>query len=120
MAMAACIPYLRIMALPRPARPAALLADVRAFLGGEHRFKLLFGLLAIAMPVVIVFGFLRDTKTGILPGRQTYYVEEYSNDRSDAEIVAQQKIDQKVRDARLAEKRRAFQKVDNALTKLGI
>jgi hypothetical protein len=103
------------MALPRPAKPTAFLADLRAFLGGQHRFKLLFGVLAVAMPLLILYGFNRDAHTNIMPGRQITYIQDWPADRSDAEIIAQQKIDQKAREAAEAEKRAAYQRLANQL-----
>jgi hypothetical protein len=44
---------------------------------------------------------------------------EFPADRTDAQIIAQNKADQKIRDAALAERRRQFQKVDDAMTKMG-
>jgi hypothetical protein len=100
------------MALPRPAKPATLVADIRAFLRSEQRHKPLIALLAIIMPVLIVYLFVLDARTNILPtGPQITYLSDWRNDRTDAEIVAQQKIDQKAKDKADAERRAAYQRV---------
>ena len=106
--------------LPRPASPRALLADLRTLAHGDRRYKLVAGAVAIGMTSLIVTGFILESRSGILPeGQQITYAAEFSSTRTDAEIIAQQKIDQRALDQAKAEKRRAFQKVDRALTKLG-
>src|SRR3546814_19413516 len=42
---------------------------------------------------LIVWGFLNDSKTNTAPGRQIIYVQDWAADRSDADIIAQQKVD---------------------------
>lgn len=106
---------------PRPAHPRVLLADLRTFLVGDRHYKLVFATAAIGMTSLIVTGFILESRSGVLPeGEQLTYVEDFSNTRTDAEIIAQQKIDQKIRDAAIAKKRAEFQKVDNALSRFGI
>jgi hypothetical protein len=85
------------MALPRPASPRALVQDLRAFARQRSRHQWIAALFAIAMPVVIVVGFYFDSKTNIMPGEQIIYAESWSANRTDAEIKAQQKIDQQRR-----------------------
>ena len=105
---------------PRPAHPRVLLADLRTFLVGDRHYKLVFATMAIGMTSLIVTGFILESRHGVLPeGEQLTYVEDFSNARTDAQIIAQQKIDQKARDAAAAKKRAEFQKVDKALTRLG-
>lgn len=106
---------------PRPARPAALLADFRAFFrGGDGRYKLIFAAIAVGMTSLIITGFVIESRSGVLPGRQIIMVSDWHADRTDAEIVAQQKIDQKELRARKEARRREFQKADDALTRLGL
>lgn len=107
--------------LPRPASPRALLADLRAVWQGDRRTRLLAGVVAVGMTSLIVTGFIVESWWGVLPeGEQISYVADWPNDRSDAQIIAQQKIDQRARDKAQAEKRRQFQKVDRDLSALGI
>ncbi len=103
------------MALPPLHRPRTLLADLRGFLANENRHKLAVGALAIAMPAIIVYGFIRDGRTNIMPGRSIIYINSWPASRSDAEIIAQQNIDQKARDAAAAEKRAAYQRLARRL-----
>lgn len=103
------------MALPRPASPRTLWADLRGFVAGQDRYKLLFGLLAAMMPLIIVYGFVRDTH-GLAPkGPRIIFVESWRADRSDDEIKKQQIIDQKARDAAKLEKQRAYQRLAKQL-----
>lgn len=107
--------------LPRPASPRAFLADLRAVWRGDRRTKLVAGVVAIGMTSLIVTLFIIESWWGVLPeGERISYVADWPNDRSDAQIIAQQKIDRVARDKERAEKRRAFQKVDRELSGLGI
>lgn len=110
------------MALPRPARPRALLADLRrAFGEGDRRHKLLFGALSIGITSLIVTGFIVESRWGVLPeGEQISYVSDWHDDRSDAQIIAQQKIDQAAKAKADAAKRRSFQRLDKQLSSVGL
>jgi hypothetical protein len=103
------------MALPRPSSPRAAWADLKAFFAGPQRHKLLFAILAIMMPAIIVIGFIVDGRTNILPGRSIMYIQSWPADRTDAEIIAQQKIDQKKKEARDLERRRSYQRLEKQL-----
>lgn len=103
------------MAFPRPSKPTVLLSDLRAFLAGPQRHRLLFGFLAILMPAIIIYGFNRDARTNILPGPSITYIQSWPADRSDAEIEAQQKIDQKKKEAADLERRRSYQRLAKQL-----
>lgn len=107
--------------LPRPASPSAFLADLRAFItGGDHRYKLIGASFAIGVTALWIFGFVIESRWGVLPeGEQVTYAMDFPPDRTDEQIIAQNKADQKKKDALLAERRRQFQKVDDAMTKMG-
>ncbi len=70
---------------------------------------------AVAMPIIIVVGFYFDSQTNILPGEQIVYVENWPATRTDAEIKAQQKIDQERLDEAIAERQRQFKEVERRL-----
>ncbi|UAK24814.1 hypothetical protein [Sphingomonas nostoxanthinifaciens] len=114
--------YLPRMALPRPVRPSILFADLRRALGeGDRRHKLFFGALSIGITSLIVTAFVVESRWGVMPeGEQISYVADWHNDRTDAEIAAQQKIDQAALDKQREEKRRAWQRVDRQLTSVGL
>lgn len=103
------------MALPRPASPKALVADLRAFFSERSPHQLIAATLAVLMPIIIVIGFLLDSRTNIDPGEQLIYVKSWSADRTDAEIVAEQKQRQIEREAAQAERRRQFQRLEKQL-----
>jgi len=107
--------------LPRPATPSAFLADLRAFIkSGDHRHKFFGAAFAIGITAFWIFGFVIESRWGILPeGEQVTYAMDFPANRTDDQIIAQNKADQKVKDAALAERRRQFQKVDDAMTKMG-
>ena len=79
-------------AFPRPSTPAAAWRDLRAFMATRQKHQLLFAALAIAIPTLIVIGFLIGP-TIARPTRAFVYAQSWPADRSDAQIIAQQKID---------------------------
>jgi hypothetical protein len=91
--------------------PVRAYRDLRLFLRGRQPYEL--GFLALAM---LVTGFLIYV-----------YVEQWPADRTDAQIVAQQKIDAPIKAARLAEQKKreeetraSFKRMDDKLKALGI
>ena len=104
------------MALPRPASPRRALADLRAVFARRGRHQLIAGTLAVVLPAIIVVGFWVDAKTNTAPPRrQIIQIESWRADRSDAEIVAQQKIDQAAKAEAALERRRAYQRLEKRL-----
>jgi len=108
------------MPLPRPASPRALWADIRAFTGERRPHQWVALALAVAMPVGIVVLFVMDGRTNILPGPQIIYVESWPANRTDAQIKAEQKIDQAARDKARKERQEQFKKLDEKLERYGI
>ncbi|HEX8380837.1 MAG TPA: hypothetical protein VF619_09860, partial [Allosphingosinicella sp.] len=108
------------MPLPRPASPRALWADLRAFTSERKPHHWVALALAIAMPLAILFLFDLDGRTNIAPGPQLIYVESWPASRTDAQIKAQQKIDQAWRDKALKERQEMFKKHDEQLERLGL
>ena len=68
--------------------------------------------LAFLITVIIVIEFLVDSKIGTKPPPTITYVELYSANRTDAEIVADQKKDAAEREAAIKERQRQFQKLE--------
>jgi hypothetical protein len=106
----------RMAVLPRPSSPRALLADLKTFLATRQRHQLLIAAVSIAMPVLIVAGFYHDSHVEP-PPKEMYFLPSWPADRSDAEIIAQQKIDQKIKEQKDAEKRAGYRRLAD---KLGI
>ena len=67
------------------------------------------------MTTIIVIEFIVDAQIGTAPPPQIVYVESYSANRTDADIIADQKKDEAVRQAYQQEKQRQFQKLENQL-----
>lgn len=100
---------------PTPSSPRAALADLRAFMRQRSREQVIGGALALLATGIIVFEFIIDPQTGAPPPPQIIYVDSWSANRTDAEIVAQQKKDQAERRAYQAEKQRQFKELENQL-----
>jgi hypothetical protein len=100
--------------LPRPASPRALLADIRLFLASRQRHQLVIAAVSVAMPVLIVAGFYHDSHVEP-PAPEMYFLPSWPADRTDAEIIALQKVDQVKREKREAEKRASYQRLAKQL-----
>jgi len=101
--------------LPKPSSPLAAWRDFRAFARQRSREQVIGGALALLVTAIIVIEFLVDAKIGTAPPPQIVYVEQYSANRTDAEIIADQKKDLAERAAFEKEKQRQFQKLENTL-----
>jgi hypothetical protein len=99
------------MALPRPASPRALIADLRAFLAGRQRHQLIFAAISVMIPIIIVAGFYHDAGMDKPPPPPIIYVHDWPAARTDAEIIAQQKIDKAAKDKAAAESRAAYKRL---------
>ena len=71
--------------------------------------------LAVLITAIIVIEFLVDAKIGTAPPPQVVEVELYSPNRTDAQIVADQKKDQAAKEAAIKERQRQFQKLEKQL-----
>src|SRR3954468_5230998 len=101
--------------LPRPVSPWAALADLRAFMRQRSREQGIGAALAFLITAIIVIEFLVDAQIGTAPPPQVTYVDLYSSNRTDAQIVADQKKDQAAKEAAIKERQRQFQKLENQL-----
>lgn len=106
--------------LPRPASPRALRADLAAFWAARSRRHWIAAVLAVLVPVVILVGFYFDAETNIQPGPRLTLINSWRADRSDAEIIAKQKADQRAREEALRARQREFQKIDQAMNRMGL
>jgi hypothetical protein len=98
---------------PRPSSPRVAFADLRAFLRQRSREQVIGASLAVLVTAIIVIEFVVDSKMGTAPPPQVTYVELYPSNRTDAEIVADQKKDQAAKEAAAKERQRQFQKLEN-------
>ena len=102
------------MTLPKPASPGALIADLRAFFSERGRHRIVAAGLALIVPSIIFTGAFLWNRN-YRPPEQTVYVKMWNADRTDAEIIADQKKAQAEREALAKERQRQFQKLADTL-----
>lgn len=100
---------------PRPVGPRAAIADLRAFLRQREREHYIGAALAFLVTVIIIIEFLVDSKINTAPPPRIVYAKSWDADRTDAEIVAEQKKHQAERKAAQEERQRQFQKLEKQL-----
>ncbi len=71
--------------------------------------------LALLVTGIIIIEFIIDSKMNTAPPPQIIYADLYSSNRTDAEIIADQKKDQAAKEAAQKERQRQFQKLENQL-----
>ncbi len=98
---------------PRPSGPRAAFADLRAFLRQRSREQVIGASLALLVTAIIVIEFIVDAQIGTAPPPQIIYADSWRADRSDAQIIADQKRDEAKRQAALAERRKQYLKLEN-------
>lgn len=106
--------------------PIRAIRDLRFFLSQRKQHELWFMLLAMAVTLGILWVFAKDSYVATPYERNIIYAESWPITRSEAEIKAQQKIDQAkkhIAEEELAKRRKAkqaeFKKVDDWLTNHG-
>jgi len=104
--------FWRMSWFPRPSTPSAAFRDLAAFMRHRSREQVIGACLALLATAIIVFEFVIDAKTGTAPPPQITYVDLYPSNRTDAEIIADQKKDQAKKEAAAKERQRQFQKLE--------
>jgi hypothetical protein len=89
--------------------------DLAAFMRQRSREQVIGASLALLVTAIIVIEFVVDAQIGTAPPPQVTYVELYPSDRTDAQIIADQKKDQAVKEAAQKERQRQFQKLEKQL-----
>ena len=91
---------------------APRLRDLAAFLRQRSREQVIGAALAVLVTIIIVIIFFVDSKINTAPPPQIVYVENYGPDRTDADIIRDQK--KASEDRRKAEeaRRKEFQKLE--------
>ena len=100
---------------PRPVGPRAALADLRAFLRQREREHYIGAALAVLVTIIIIIEFLVDSKINTAPPPRIVYAEDWRADRTDEQIIAEQKKHQAERKAAQEERQRQFQKLEKQL-----
>lgn len=107
--------------------PFRAIRDLRRYLQSRQPYELWFMMAALAVTGIIMFTFLYEQVEPPVYRPNIIYVQQWRADRTDAEIRAQQKIDQAVRDKEEAaqkkreeELRQQFKRVNDQLERYGI
>ena len=107
--------------------PFAAINDLRRFLAQQPTHRLWFLMLSFVIVVLVLVGFVKDSRFEKPYKQEIVYVEQWKADRTDAEIIAKQKIDQveidrlkAEYDAKQKERRAQFKQLDDRLKKYGI
>lgn len=111
----------------RPVSTVGALADLRNVLRIRHRYQLWFLVAAALTTGLILFGFYMDSYFEKPYKREVVYFQNWRADRTLDDIIAQQKIDEPIRQKKLAEekakaekKRLEYKKIDDKLKEYGI
>lgn len=91
--------------------PRAALNDLRAFLRQRSREQMIGASLAVLVTIVIVIIFFVDSKINTAPPPQIVYIENYGPDRTDVDIIADQKKASEERRRAKEARRREYQKL---------
>jgi hypothetical protein len=100
---------------PKPVSPRAAFRDLAAFMRQRSREQVIAASLSLLVTAIIVIEFIVDAKINTAPPPRITYVELYPSNRTDAQIIADQKKDQAAKDAAIKERQRQFQKLENQL-----
>jgi hypothetical protein len=100
---------------PQPSSPRAALRDLAAFMRHTSREQRIGAALALLVTAIIVTEFLVDSKFGVAPAEQVTYAQLYPANRTDADIIADQKKEQAAKEAGEKEKQRQFKKLEKQL-----
>ena len=106
--------------LPPRSTPRTALRDLGDFIRHREREHVLGAIMAVLVTIIILIIFFVDSKINTAPPPQIVYVEQYSANRTDAEIIADQKKDKAKLDALKKERMRQFQKIDEKMERMGL
>ena len=121
------LPILAIMQFFARLSPLRAYQDLRVFLAQRQPYELGFLVLAMTITAILVWAFVKDSYREPVYKPDIIYVEQWTLNRTDAEIRAAQIVDQAKKEKRLAEekafndkKRAQFKKLDDQMTKWGL
>ncbi|RDE05849.1 hypothetical protein [Sphingomonas aracearum] len=107
--------------------PWQALQDLRRFLAQRKPYELGFFFLSVLITGAIIMGFAIDSYAPPTYKRDIIYFQNWRADRTDAQIIAQQKLDapkeaaaKKAQEQREAAVRAQFKQIDDKLTKWGL
>lgn len=94
--------------------PRAAWRDLRSVMQRRSRESLIAAGLSILFTVIIIVVFFLDAKVNTAPPVTVTYVDSWSENRTDAEIKADQIKDQKAREERAAARQEQFKEIANS------
>ena len=97
---------------PHPSSPRVALRDLFIFIRHREREHVIGAALAFLITLIIVIVFIVDAQIGVKPPPQVIEVQLYPSNRTDAQIIADQKKEMAERAAFQKEKQRQFQKLE--------
>lgn len=97
---------------PRPSTPRAAFRDLAAFMRQRSREQVIGACLAVLVTAIIVIEFIVDPQIGTAPPPRVVEVELYSPNRTDADIVADQKKDEANKEAAAKARQEEFKKLE--------
>ncbi|MDQ0839033.1 MULTISPECIES: hypothetical protein [Sphingomonas] len=107
--------------------PIVAYRDLRLFFSQRRPYELIFLVAALGVTSFLIYAFMKDSYVEQEYRPKIIYVEQWPADRTDAEIVAQQKIDAPIKAKALAEQkaredetRASFKRLDDKLKAMGI
>ena len=107
--------------------PVRAYKDLRRFFADRGPVELGFLVIAMGITLTLIWAFAHDSNIESEYRPDIIYVEQYTLNRTDAEIIAQQKIDDAAKQQRLAELRKrdaerqaAFKRLDDKLKSVGL
>jgi len=120
-------PIFAAMTLLRFIAPMRAYQDLRLFLSQRRKHEVVFLALSLAITYLIIFYMIHDSKIVRDNRPVIIYVQQWPANRTDAEIIAQQKIDgveqtkrEEAARKRDEENRAAWKRIDDRLKKYGI
>jgi len=120
-------PIFTAMTLLRSVAPLGAFQDLRLFLAQRRKHDLVFLALSFAITYLIIFYMIHDSKIVRDNRPVIIYVQQWPANRTDAEIIAQQKIDgveqtkrEEAEKKRQADNQAAWKRIDDGLKKYGI
>jgi hypothetical protein len=120
-------PIFAAMTFLRSIAPLGAFQDLRLFLSQRRKHEVVFLALSLAITYLIIFYMIQDSKIVRDNRPVIIYVQQWRADRTDAQIIAQQKIDgveqtkrEEAERKREAENQAAWKRIDDGLKKYGI
>ncbi|MBA3667097.1 MAG: hypothetical protein H0W65_05185 [Sphingomonas sp.] len=101
--------------LPPSVGPRAALADLFAFMRQRSREQVLGLIMAVLVTTIILIIFIVDAKVNTAPPPRVVYIESYGPDRTDADIIADQKEASERKHQAAEAKKAEFRKLEKQL-----